>query len=832
MKIALVGPELEENLSLRYLHAALSNAGHEPSIFNFHSPEQINSLSCAITAFKPELVGLSMVFTSRAREYLRLADTLREKHGYRGHITAGGHFASFHAEQLLLSFQSLNTIIHGEGEETLVKLANNIGNPQSVNNMSYRGSDNKIYRTDQKPNNPDLDSLIWPTRTPPMQKYLNLPIANMLSGRGCFGNCNFCSIAAWHRENGGQRFRFRTPENVAQEMAHLYHDYGVRIFNFHDDNFFYPREKDSINRFQNIADYLKKEKVGTIAVQVKARPDTISQPIVSALKKLGLFRVFLGVESNAVAGLKALGRGITRECNHTALNILQRNGIHTTFNLLMFEPDMTTDDLLDNISMLSTHSSFPLNFGRVEVYGGTPLEKKLREENLLIGTYFGYNYNIKDSRMQTAFELFRKVFTGRNFDVDGMNHLSMRLDYYYHLLHHFYPNLVTKDLKKHTKKYIANLNRNSSMLLKSIHDFVTGDACKDSRKMAQFGDDLLRWRESYDCNARKDFLDIIDSIQNSVTKSPFTQKNSFSAMAATAAAAVLVVVSTNCDNPVSKDDSDHEITMPLNSEDWSNAPLIPQYQADMVACLIKKFYERSLTELTQAYTFNDKLINIDLLLNSTGSVALCRASVSGTADTTDFVTQLEELVSNWSFNIEDFKGGKCTAIVTLKTFPYPADAIRNTIVEYHVCEIIGMPPDLGPAKPVQVDFLDTVWNNSLWETFFSFDSGIVADIREKINMDYLHDFTTTVHRFFPDDSLTFSINMIVDAFGKVTMFKIQKEGADFGGSLKSELTNMVANWNFTFIKTTVQRSGKCTIALNIKSKDLYHYSEMIPFPNQ
>lgn len=62
------------------------------------------------------------------------------------------------------------------------------------------------------------------------------------------------------------------------------------------------------------------------------------------LKDIGLFRVFLGVESNSVAGLKALGRGIRREVNREAVRLLKDLDIHVTFNLLLFEPECSLAD--------------------------------------------------------------------------------------------------------------------------------------------------------------------------------------------------------------------------------------------------------------------------------------------------------------------------------------------------------------------------------------------------------------------------------------------------------------------------------------------------------
>jgi len=159
-----------------------------------------------------------------------------------------------------------------------------------------------------------------------------MPICDMLSSRGCFANCHFCSISAWHKRMGGPRLRQRSVEDVAAEMAYLYHRLGVRLFNFHDDNFFLPSRAASIARFEAMGRRMREAGIRRAGVQIKARPDSVDRETVAVLKELACFRVFLGVESNAVAGLKALGRGLSREQTARPLDILLEADLHVTFN--------------------------------------------------------------------------------------------------------------------------------------------------------------------------------------------------------------------------------------------------------------------------------------------------------------------------------------------------------------------------------------------------------------------------------------------------------------------------------------------------------------------
>lgn len=125
--IALVGPELEENLSLRYLASSLQSAGFEARIIRFDGDEDFPRAAQAIVGSPepPLLVGISLAFQWRAPDFLALAVGLRSL-GYRGHLTVGGHFATFAAEPLLTDFPALDSVCRQEAELTLVSLCRSL----------------------------------------------------------------------------------------------------------------------------------------------------------------------------------------------------------------------------------------------------------------------------------------------------------------------------------------------------------------------------------------------------------------------------------------------------------------------------------------------------------------------------------------------------------------------------------------------------------------------------------------------------------------------------------------------------------------------------------
>ena len=498
MRLALVGPEIEENLALRYIDAAARKAGHVPEVFDFSSAAQSQQVVEAILRFGPDVVGLSLMYTRRSREFVALARELRAR-GFAGHLTCGGHFAVVHSNELLREVEAIDSVLLGEGEEVLVELLANLQRPERVAGMVRRTTDGGLTSTPARPPPDDLDVRAWPTRPPKLDQMLGLKLANVVSGRGCWASCRFCSINAWHGRIGGLRFRQRAVEALADEMAALYSVRGVHIFNFHDDNFFHPRREVNLDRFTRLKALLDERGVGPVGIQVKARPDSVDPEVIASLKALGLFRVFLGVESNAVNGLKALGRGISREQNHRALQVLLDAGVHVSFNLLMFEPDCTLSDLRENVFFMRRWAEVPLNYCRVEVYGGTALERDLRAQGRLTGDCFGYSYAIADPAAQTAYEIFHAALAPRAFALDGANALAMALDYHLHLLERFWPERVHASLRRRVHEAVRAVNEDSARLLMRVCDFAEGRP--DAAAVEEFSRRLAAEREEFDRRA-------------------------------------------------------------------------------------------------------------------------------------------------------------------------------------------------------------------------------------------------------------------------------------------------------------------------------------------
>ena len=479
MNVVLIGAELEENLGLRYMVSALEQRGHTAAIVPFNEEVEIANVVSQVVNLAPDVAGLSMVFTGRAKEFCRLAGALREA-GFIGHVTAGGHFAALNCVRLLNDLPALDSVALGEGEDLICELAEHLGDPSEVAGFCYRPPGSSP-RVNPSPGNPaNLDAIPFPRRGA-FHSYFGKPIASILSSRGCWRSCAFCSIDAWYRSGGGPKFRVRSIQNIVEEMKDLYFRYGIRIFNFQDDNFFLPDPEKALARFVELRDQLLSAGVRDIAIAVKARPDSINRPALSVLNDLGVFRVFLGVENASERALANLNRKCTRENIENALTILNDVDVHIAYNLLMFEPDTSLDDILTNLRFMERHMDNPFNFCRAEAYAGTGLERKLRKDGILIGDYFGFDYRLKDPKAEMLHRIANYAFFDRNFSDFGLHYFNMEVDFSFQLLRRFYPEILSEELRSEVRSFIKETNIDTYRCLCRIYDIVTAIQPEDEK---------------------------------------------------------------------------------------------------------------------------------------------------------------------------------------------------------------------------------------------------------------------------------------------------------------------------------------------------------------
>ncbi len=484
--VALIGPEEEENLALRYLAAALGRAGFETAIIPFNSADAMGSVLQATldSAHKkpPVLVAISLAFQWRAKDCLALAMALRER-SYTGHITTGGHFGTFAARELLRDFAELDSVCLYEAERTIVDLARTVsagGSIDCIAGLAYRKADSVVLNP--LDNQQDLRDLPWPDRRGEPTNCLGHPMAPLVSGRGCYANCAFCCIAAWHGMAGGSRFRLRPVDDVADEMCWLNRQRGIEIFIFHDDNFFLPGHRQSLERITTLADALDARDIGPFATVVKARPTDVTPEIFQAMRdRLGCIRTFLGIENASEQGLQTLQRRVRADENPRAMQVLRELGIWICFNMLIFDPDTTIESLETNLSFVEQQPDYPFNFGRVELYAGTPLLARLQEEKRCWGDYLGHDYRMASPQMEQIFRIAMQCLHQRVFAGGALANRLQAVRLEVEVARRFHPDIYRESWLPRVADLCSRLGRDSAAGLREIIQFVSRGG-RDSRQ--------------------------------------------------------------------------------------------------------------------------------------------------------------------------------------------------------------------------------------------------------------------------------------------------------------------------------------------------------------
>ena len=484
--VALIGSEYEENLSLRYLAAAVGAAGFRTQILPFHGRGDAPSVLETVAREEPLVVGISMPFQMYAPEVMDLAGRLRQR-GYSGHITAGGHFATFEYENILRDAPAIDSIVRHEGELPFTELCEALQDGRSIGDIPGIVSRHlEGVHVAERHQPPKLDALPWPDRPIEPHNVLGIPCAPIVGSRGCYADCSFCCIYAYAQSAHAPRYRMRSPENIAAEMENERHRRGVRLFIFHDDNFFLPTPHMNLKRYRDLAGQLDAAGLDDIALVIKCRPNDVQPELFELLKSMGMIRAYVGIETNSGEGIVSLNRRITPEDNRRALELLRYLDVYCSFNLLIFDPEATPAGILRNVDFMEEFADIPLNFCRAEVYAGTPLKHALEAEGRLEGDYLAWNYRMKDPRVELLFRIATTMFMNRNFKPDGVHNLNMGIRFDSEVMRRFYPGAWDEAWQARLRVLSRDIVMDSATRLRKAHGFAMSVDFRDRTAIREF----------------------------------------------------------------------------------------------------------------------------------------------------------------------------------------------------------------------------------------------------------------------------------------------------------------------------------------------------------
>jgi radical SAM superfamily enzyme YgiQ (UPF0313 family) len=157
----------------------------------------------------------------------------------------------------------------------------------------------------------------------------------MITARGCPYRCTWCSHAVF-----GYTHRRRTPEDCAEELAHIRDRY-------HPDQIWYADDVFTINHswLFNYARELSNRNL-RIPFETISRADRLMKPeVLDTLADLGCDRIWIGSESGSQRILDAMQRDVTIEQVQWATQQLKARGIKVGMFLMWGYGDETVRDI-------------------------------------------------------------------------------------------------------------------------------------------------------------------------------------------------------------------------------------------------------------------------------------------------------------------------------------------------------------------------------------------------------------------------------------------------------------------------------------------------------
>ncbi len=350
-------------------------------------------------------------------------------------LIVGGHTPTFLPDEILGAIPSVDYIVRGEAEYSLLELVKTILSKKKLNeipglsfkdesgNIVHTGGVGRVHKLDELPYI-DFENI----------KGHKIPARiDLRTQRGCWGVCSFCSLP-----NLFGMQRYHSLEYVINQIKHLENLYDFDYFHLLDENFL-----SNITRSKKIACEISTQ-FPDLEWGGMFRADVVSENVIKELSSNNFIRAAVGIESNNAKVLKYLGKTsmIEQYINRLPkiIEILSENLRFLEFGMIMGTPVENKEDLEDLLKFIKTMKSnkpstleaLNIALGRLIVYPGTKLYTDYSLDRLELFKPSGPYENSLEEEIVSKYDDFvwavpwRYFIRNRNFNTieEHMNALK------------------------------------------------------------------------------------------------------------------------------------------------------------------------------------------------------------------------------------------------------------------------------------------------------------------------------------------------------------------------------------------------------------------------
>jgi radical SAM superfamily enzyme YgiQ (UPF0313 family) len=398
MKVALINagpnPDLDERerkkaiasfppLGILYLAAILEEKGAEVSVLD-QPAEGLTTDETVdwVNKEDPDMVGFS-TFGSSGRTAAKTSGKLKEKNPNLT-VVFGNQYATFNSERILGKYDSVDIVVRGEGERTIVELAKCLdrkGKLKKVNGIAFR-REGRVVSTPDRPLIRDLDSLPFPNRSLIDTEYhcviggANVApkkFTSIVSSRGCVYQCRFCTCTQFARN----RWRPRSVQSTLEELQFLSNE-GYRQFIFVDDSFTANQR-----RVIKLCRKMRDQKIDMEWI-CEGRVDNCSFEMLREMAKAGCRILYFGIESANQRILDYFNKGTNPKQSEAAVRKARKAGIDVIIgSFIVGAPDETRAEIKNTVEFAKRIPIDLPQFNILGIYPGTALWEEFEAKGLV-----------------------------------------------------------------------------------------------------------------------------------------------------------------------------------------------------------------------------------------------------------------------------------------------------------------------------------------------------------------------------------------------------------------------------------------------------------------
>ena len=397
------------HIGVAYIASVLLKNGYDVEVKDCPAEEiGVKELLVYLEKNEFNIIGISTYYFN-INSVIRIVKKVKEKDTF---VFAGGMLPTLSANNVLKTLHNINCCVIGEGEITVLELVDAIESNhewRNIDGLAYINDNKEFIATKKRKLIGDLDDLPFPFRVA-SKRELYTPI---LASRGCYGNCNFCSIESYYRMCAGRKVRIRDPRKVVDEIEQLVKA-GHSFIKFNDENF-NVSSKNGKEWFETFYTEIKKRKVNAkYIMDMRVNEIIYGREEIEKFMEIGLDFIFIGVESFLQKHLDFFNKKVKVEDNLLAMKILDEIGANYRIGLLLFNPITTIDDIRQTLNIIEKvyylreeNMMKPISlFQPVIAVAGTPIydfviEKRIYKNN-------GRGYEFIDKRVEDYYDVVRK----------------------------------------------------------------------------------------------------------------------------------------------------------------------------------------------------------------------------------------------------------------------------------------------------------------------------------------------------------------------------------------------------------------------------------------